>query len=132
MLLANTSASRPAPTPLDPGGAKRPKSADPAPMAKPSYKDVVGKLQKATEFKPFANPVTPSRTRERSPTRGERRPIEVQRRPKKDSAAMFPGGGGREEALSKRSKTIPKESAKQFYIGEQERNAKLLPTSTAE
>ena len=31
---------------------------------------------------------------------------------------MFPGGDGREEALSRRSKTIPKADAKAFYIGE--------------
>ena len=33
---------------------------------------------------------------------------------------LFPGGDGREEALSRRSKTIPKSSsAKEFYIGDQ-------------
>ena len=110
--------SRPA-APLDPGSAKIPRNADPAPAAPPSYKDLVGKLKKAPEVKPFSNPVTPSRPRERSPPRGDRRPLGEQRRSKKDSTALFPGGDGREEALSRRSKTIPKGSGpKEFYIGD--------------
>ena len=111
--------SRPA-APMNPGSAKIPRSADPAPAAPPSYKDLVGKLKnaKAPEVKPFSNPVTPSRPRERSPPRGDRRPLTAQRKSKKDSEALFPGGDGREEALSRRSKTIPKAEPKAFYIGE--------------
>ncbi len=113
--------SRPG-APLDPGGTKIPRDAEPAPAGPPSYKDLVGKIKKAPEvkpFKPFANPVTPSRPRERSPPRGDRRPLDAQRRTKKDSAALFPGGDGREEALSRRSKTIPKAAPNQYYIGDQ-------------
>jgi hypothetical protein len=103
--------TRPA-APLDPGGAKIPRNADPAPAAPPTYKDLVGKLKKAPEVKPFSNPVTPSRPRERSPPRGDRRPLGEQRRPKKESTALFPAGDGREEALSRRS------NPKEFYIGD--------------
>ena len=118
MVVAGSGSTRPA-APLDPGGAKIPRNADPAPAAPPTYKDLVGKLKKAPEVKPFSNPVTPSRPRERSPPRGDRRPLGEQRRPKKESAGLFPGGDGREEALSRRSKTIPKASGPQeFYIGD--------------
>jgi len=119
MELAGNGTSRPG-APLDPGGAKIPRDAPPAPAAPPSYKDLVGKLKKAPEVKPFSNTVTPSRPRERSPSRGDRRPLTAQRQAKKDSSALFPGGDGREEALARRSKTIPKSSsAKEFYIGDQ-------------
>ena len=120
MVVSGSGTSRQA-APLDTGSsAKISRNADPAPAAAPSYKDLVGKLKKAKapEVKPFANPVTPSRPRERSPPRGDRRPLEAQRKSKKDSAALFPGGDGREEALSRRSKTIPKADPKAFYIGE--------------
>jgi hypothetical protein len=80
---------------------------------------LVSQLKKAPEVKPFANPTTPSRPRERSPPRGDRRPLTTQRKAKKDSSALFPGGDGREEALSRRSKTIPKAAPEAFYIGEQ-------------
>ena len=114
MSISGSGTSRPA-APMDPGGAKIPRNADPAPMATPSYKDLVGKLkgQKAAEV----GPITPSRPRERSPPRGDRRPLDAQRRPKKDSSALFPGGDGREEALARRSKTIP--GPPEFYIGDQ-------------
>jgi len=122
MVVSGSGTSRQA-APLDTGSsAKISRNADPAPAAAPSYKDLVGKLKKAKapEVKPFANPVTSSRPRERSPPRGDRRPLEAQRKSKKDSAALFPGGDGREEALSRRSKTIPKNSGpKAFYIGDQ-------------
>ena len=118
MVVSGSGTSRPAAPLAAPGGAKILRNADPAPAAAPSYKDLVGKLKKASEVKPFANPVTPSRPRERSPPRGDRRPLEAQRKSKKDSAALFPGGDGREEALSRRSKTIPKADTKAFYIGE--------------
>ena len=117
MELAGSGTSRPA-APLDPGGTKIPRSAPPAPSAPPSYKDLVGKLKKAPEVKPFSNPVTPSRPRDRSPARGDRRPLTTQRSSRKDSNALFPGGDGREEALARRSKTIPKNSAPEFYIGD--------------
>jgi hypothetical protein len=79
----------------------------------------VSQLKKAPEVKPFANPTTPSRPRERSPPRGDRRPLTTQRKAKTDSSALFPGGDGREEALSRRSKTIPKDGGpKAFYIGD--------------
>ena len=118
MMLSGSGTSRQA-APLDTGSsAKIPRNADPAPAAPPTYKDLVGKLKKAPEVKPFSSPVTSSRPRERSPPRGDRRPLEAQRKSKKDSAALFPGGDGREEALSRRSKTIPKADPKAFYIGE--------------
>jgi hypothetical protein len=109
---------------MDRGGSKIPRNADPAPPEAPSYKDLVGKLksQKAPEI----GPVTPSRPRERSPRRGDRRPLEVQRRRQKDSSSLFPGGDDREEALTRRNKTIPKEDTvpkgpQQFRITEKRR-----------
>jgi hypothetical protein len=74
MRISGNGTSRPG-TPMDPGGTKIPRSANPAPMRAPSYKDLVGKLksQKAPEI----GPVIPSSTRprERSPLRGDRRRI---------------------------------------------------------
>ena len=70
----------------------------------------------------------PSRPRERSPRRGDMRPLEVQRREeaknRRGGSILFPGGDGREEAMARRSKTIPKEEPKKMrvpecYIGEQ-------------
>ena len=59
MVVSGNGTSCPA-APLDPGGAKIPRNADPAPAtALPSYKDLVGKLKKTPEVKPFAKPVTP-------------------------------------------------------------------------
>jgi hypothetical protein len=105
MMISGNGTSRPA-APLDVGGTKIPRNADPAPPQAPSYKDLVGKLksQKAPEI----GPVTPSRPRERSPPRGDRRPLEAQRRRQKDFSSLFPGGDEREEALARRNKTIPK------------------------
>ena len=110
---------------MDPGtGTKIPRNADPGPMQAPSYKDLVGKLksQKAPEIGP-----TPStRPRSRSPSRGDRRPMEVQRSRQKEAASLFPSGDGREEALARRNKTIPKEGpipkgAQQLRITEKRR-----------
>ena len=101
-------------------GTPIPRDADPAPPAAHSYNDLVGKIKKA-------EPVGPSRPRERSPRRGDRRPIEVQRREeakvRRGGGVLFPGGDGREEAIAMRSKTIPKETPKkgktqEYYIGE--------------
>jgi hypothetical protein len=79
-------------------------------MATPSYEDLVGRLKESKA--PAVGPVTPSRPRERSPMRGDRRPIEVQRREQArmqtGGGVLFPGGDGREEAMARRSKTIPK------------------------
>ena len=70
----------------------------------------------------------PSRPRERSPRRGDMRPLEVQRREeakhRRGGGILFLGGDGREEAMARRSKTIPKEEptkgkAPEYYIGEQ-------------
>ena len=76
----------------------------------------MGKIKKA-------EPVGPSRPRKRSPRRGDMRPLEVQRREeakkKRGGGILFPGGDGREEALARRSKTLPKEDPKTYYIGEQ-------------
>ena len=81
----------------------------------------MGKIKKA-------EPVGPTRPRERSPRRGDRRPIEVQRREeaknRRGGGVLFPGGDGREEAMAMRSKTIPKEEPKkgktpEYYIGDQ-------------
>ena len=56
------------------------------------------------------------------------RPLEVQRREeaknRRGGGVLFPGGDGREEAMARRSKTIPKEEPKkrrvpEYYIGEQ-------------
>jgi hypothetical protein len=106
MMITGNGTSRPA-APMDPGGTKIPRNADPAPSQAPSYKDLVGKIksQKAPEI----GPVTPSRPRERSPPRGDRRPLEAQRRRQKDSSSLFPSGDSREEAVARRNKTIPKE-----------------------
>jgi hypothetical protein len=103
---------------MDPGGTKIPRNADPAPMQAPSYKDLVGKLktQKAPEIGPSS-----TRPRERSPRRGDRRPLEVQRRGEKDSASLFPSGDNREEALARRNKTIPKRTPQEFRITEKRR-----------
>ncbi len=67
----------------------------------------------------------PSRPRERSPRRGDMRPLEVQRREeaknRRGGGVLFPGGDGREEAMARRSKTIPKEEKKkapEYYIGD--------------
>jgi hypothetical protein len=105
---------------MDPGGGtKIPRNADPAPMEQPSYKDLVGKLkqQKAPDIGPSSRP------RERSPSRGDRRPIDVQRR--NGSASLFPGGDSREEALARRNKTIPREAPpppQQFRITEKRKS----------
>ena len=112
--------TRPAPS-NDFGSTKVPRTADPAPSAAPSYTDLVGKLKqtKAQEV----GPVAPSRPRERSPRRGDRRPLEVQRREEaraqRGGGVLFPGGDGREEALARRSKTVPRSRPPTgFYIGE--------------
>jgi hypothetical protein len=54
--------------------------------------------------------------------RGDRRPLEVQRREQArrqtGGGVLFPGGDGREEAMARRSKTVPKQSNPQeFFIG---------------
>ena len=109
MVIANSGTTRPA-APMDPGGAKIPRTADPAPSQAPSYKDLVGQLKaKAASTRP----------RSRSPSRGDRRPLDVQRKRTKDNASLFPGGDGREEAMARRSKKIPKDTPREFYIGEQ-------------
>jgi hypothetical protein len=121
MIVEPAAAStRPAPGD-DFGSTKIPRTADPAPMAAPSYTDLVGKLKanKAQEV----GPIPPSRPRERSPRRGDRRPLEVQRREEaraqRGGGVLFPAGDGREEAMARRSKTIPKsQPAKEFYIGD--------------
>ena len=53
------------------------------------------------------------------------RPLEVQRREeakaRRGGGVLFPGGDGREEAMARRSKTIPKEEKKkapEYYIGD--------------
>ena len=120
-MIVDPAASTRPPTGNDFGSTKIPRTADPAPMAAPSYTDLVGKLKqnKAQEV----GPVAPSRPRERSPKRGDRRPLEVQRREEaraqRGGGVLFPGGDGREEAMARRSKTIPKsQPAKEFYIGD--------------
>ena len=120
MVVANIS-TRPAPDTMDGGRTKIPRTADPAPPQAPSYNDLVGKLKQTKA--PQIGPVTPSRPRSRSPRRGDRRPLEVQRREEertqRGGGIRFPGGDGREEALAKRSKTIPKKKpAQEFYIGD--------------
>ena len=132
MTPAGAPAPAPAPTSA-PGRAERaaadlaraagtqiPPDAPPAPPSF-SYNDLVGKIKKA-------EPVGPSRPRVRSPRRGDMRPLEVQRREeaksRKGGGILFPGGDGREEAMARRSKTIPKEEPKkkrvpEYYIGEQ-------------
>jgi hypothetical protein len=83
-------------------------------MQPPNYLDLVKKLEQLKEQKPsFDNRITPILLRERSPNLGDRRPLAVQRRRQRDSAALFPGGDDREEALARRSKTVPKEAPTQ-------------------
>lgn len=95
--------------PLDTGGTMIPANADPAPMAPPNYLELVRKLEHLKEIQPsFDNPVGTSRPRIRTPRRGDRRPLEVQRRRQKDPDLMFPGGDNRDEALARRSKTVPR------------------------
>ena len=121
-MIVDPVAAQTRPGPSDDfGRTKIPRTADPAPMAAPSYTDLVGKLKqnKAQEV----GPVAPSRPRERSPRRGDRRPLEVQRREEaraqRGGGVLFQGGDGREEAMARRSKTIPKSMpAREFYIGE--------------
>ena len=119
-----------APAPVQAAGTAIPRDADPAPPAAHSYNDLVGKIKKA-------EPVGPSRPRERSPRRGDRRPIEVQRREeaknRRGGGVLFPGGDGREEAIAMRSKTIPKEEPKkgktpEYYIGDQGVKRKSVPS----
>ena len=75
-----------------------PASADPAPPAPPSFNELVGQIKSA--------PSIGSRPRERSPRRGDRRPLPVQRG---ESSGHWSGlaGDSREEALARRSRTIP-------------------------
>ena len=120
-LIVDPAAAPTRPPSDDFGSTKVPRTADPAPMAAPSYTDLVGKLKqtKAQEV----GPIPPSRPRERSPRRGDRRPLEVQRqeeaRAQRGGGVLFPGGDGREEALARRSKTIPRsQPAQNFYIGD--------------
>jgi len=121
-LIVDPAAAPTRPAPSDDfGSTKVPRTADPGPMAAPSYTDLVGKLKqnKAQEV----GPIAPSRPRERSPRRGDRRPLEVQRREEaraqRGGGVLFPGGDGREEAMARRSKTIPKSRPPtEFYIGE--------------
>jgi hypothetical protein len=80
-------------------------------MAAPSYQDLVGLLKESKA--PAVGPVTPSRPRERSPKRADRRPLEVQNREqelarRRGGGVIIPGGDGREEAMAMRSRTIPK------------------------
>jgi len=119
MVVANTS-TRPAPVPdtMDGRGTNIPRTADPAPAQAPSYNDLVGKLKAKS-----APNIGPSRPRSRSPRRGDRRPLDVQRREgeraQRGGGVLFPGGDGREEAMARRSKTIPKsQPAREFYIGD--------------
>ena len=108
MVVANTS-SRPTPDTMN--GIKITRTADPAPAQAPSYNDLVGKLKANS-----APNIGPSRPRSRSPRRGDRRPLNVQRteeeRAQRGGGILFPGGDGREEAMSRRSKTIPKPKPK--------------------
>ena len=121
-LIVDPAAAPTRPAPGDDfGSTKVPRTAEPAPMAAPSYTDLVGKLKqtKAQEV----GPIAPSRPRERSPRRGDRRPLEVQRREEaraqRGGGVLFPGGDGREEAMARRPKTVPKSRpATEFYIGE--------------
>ena len=66
------------------------------------------------------------------------RPLEVQRREeaknRRGGGILFQGGDGREEAMARRSKTIPKEEpkkkrAQEHYIGEQGVKRKREATS---
>ncbi len=65
------------------------------------------------------------------------RPLEVQRREeaknRRGGGVIFQGGDGREEAMARRSKTIPKEEpkrkAQEYYIGEQGVKRKKEATS---
>jgi hypothetical protein len=89
-----------------------PASAPPAPAAPPSYGDLIGQIKSA--------PVIGSRPRERSPRRGDRRPLGVQRGESSkawwQSASRATGmaGDSREEAMARRSSTIP--SAESYTI----------------
>ena len=81
----------------------------------------------------------PSCPRERSLRRGDTRPLEVQRREdekiRRGGDVLFPGGDGREEAMARRSKTIPQEEppkkkkAQEFYIGDRGDKRKSGATS---
>ena len=61
------------------------------------------------------------------------RPLEVQRREeaknRRGGGVLFPGGDGREEAMARRSKTLPKEDPKTYYIGDQGVKRKREATS---
>ena len=103
----------------------------PAPASNPfSYNDLVGKIARAEK-------VRPSRPRERSPSRGDTRPLEVQQREeaknRRGGGAIFQGGHGREEPMARRSKILPKEDPKrkvqEHYIGEQGVKRKREATS---
>ena len=76
-----------------------PASAEPAPPAAPSYKDLVGQIKSAPV-------IGPTRPRERSPRRGDRRPLPVQRGEASGHWSSL-AGDSREEALARRSGTIP-------------------------
>ena len=82
-----------------------PANADPAPPAPPSFNELVGQIKSA--------PSIGSRPRERSPRRGDRRPLPVQRGEASGHWSGMPGDA-REEALARRSRTIP--SSQSFDI----------------
>jgi hypothetical protein len=120
MVVANTS-TRPAPDTMDGGGTKIPRTADPAPAQAPSYNDLVGKLKQTKA--PQIGPVTPSRPRSRSPKRGDRRPLDVQREEARNPTGgdvLYPGGDNRKEAMARRGGKMkaPSEAwAKNFKYG---------------
>lgn len=120
MVVANTP-SRPAPDIVDGRGTKIPRSAEPAPAQAPFYNDLVGKLKQTTP--PQIGPIIPSRPRSRSPRRGDRRPLNLQKtgeeRAQRGGGILFPGGDGREEAMAKRGRGVPTSAscAKNFKPG---------------
>lgn len=76
-----------------------PASADPAHPAPPSFNELVGQIKRAPV-------IGPTRPRSRSPGRGDRRPLSVQRGEAKPHWSQL-RGDGREEALARRSRTLP-------------------------
>jgi hypothetical protein len=121
-MIVDPAAAQTRPAPNDDfGSTKVPRTADPGPMAAPTYTDLVGKLKqnKAQEV----GPVAPSRPRERSPKRGDRRPLGVQREEARNptgGGVLFPGGDNRKEAMARRGgkMTAPSEAwAKNFKPG---------------
>ena len=127
IMATFSSSSNDRPPPPPPGAAKIRRVDQEAPLFQPGtpYAEILAMHQKA----PLAEDVTTlvGRGRERSPPRGDRRPLSKRNKSREDRAAA--GGAEdtygqiRAKALGARSKTVPAE----VFIGEAPKRSRAVP-----